>query len=140
MIQIRNNMFETNSSSTDVFFISKSNALKIPKEIKMSKLISRVYLDDHGCIEDKLAYMYSLAEDNGTELRYLQYLASKGINVINDISNDYNFDDYMFGDYIEENDLDRFLFDPDSKLIYNPISDEGYEQLSNDYDIVKFRR
>lgn len=94
MIQIRNGIFETNSSSTHVFCIPSTKSLKIPKEIKLSSLDRYVDVTTEMSIEDRIAYMYDRAKDNNSEASFIEYLKAKGINVIDDRK--YEFDGYMF--------------------------------------------
>lgn len=137
MIKIRKNIFETNSSSTNVFCIPSTKSIKIPKEIKLSALMKNVYsLDENSTTEDKLAFMYNKAEDCGSREAFIAYLESKGIVIIKDIDN-FIFDDYMFGSCFSESDLDNFLFNPDSKYFLNPGEKEW--RKVNDYKIVEIR-
>ena len=78
-------MFETNSSSVHAFCIPGNNSLEIPKEIKLSQLDRYVDITNINSIEDKLAYMYSEAEDNECKSDFIEYLRSKGITIINDL-------------------------------------------------------
>lgn len=137
MYNIRQGLFETNSSSADVFCIPKNPSLKIPKEIKMSRLMTHTYsLEETASMEDKLAFMYNKAEDEGNAADFLQYLTNKGINVINDVGNTFEFDSYMFGYYMEQKSLDAFLFDPNSMYLHT-LEDEEYKK---DFIVLKCRR
>ena len=134
MIQIRNSMFETNSSSTHVFCIPGTKSLKMPKEIKLSSLDRYVDITTEMSIEDRIAYMYDIARDNNSEESFIAYLRDKGINVIDD--REYEFDSYMFNHEFNESQLDSFLFDPDAKFLLDPsdseckkLTDEGYKLI-----------
>lgn len=132
MIQIRNSMFETNSSSTHVFCIPGTKSLKMPKEIKLSSLERYVDITTEMSIEDRIAYMYDIAKDNNSEESFIAYLRAKGITVIDD--REYEFDSYMFNHDFTESELDSFLFDPNAKFLLDPgsseckkLEDEGYK-------------
>lgn len=141
MFQIRQSMFETNSSSADVFALPPNPSLKIPKEVKMSRLMVATYsLDNvHNSVEDKLAYMYTKAEDEGNAAEFLQYLNYKGINVINDVGATFDYDSYMFGYRITQENLDAFLFDSDSMYLDIPDYDK-YPKIPKDYIILNIYR
>lgn len=140
MIQIRNSMFETNSSSADVFCIPSSPSLKIPKEIKISRLMVDTYsLDKNASVEDKLAFMYNKAEDEGHATEFIQYLTYKGINVINDVGDTFNYDSYMFGYYMQQENLDAFLFDSNSMYLDTPNYEE-YKNIPKDFTVLDIHR
>jgi hypothetical protein len=140
MIQIRNSMFETNSSSADVFCIPSSPSLKIPKEIKMSRLMVDTYnLDKNASVEDKLSFMYNKAKDEGHTTEFIQYLSYKGINVINDVGDTFDYDSYMFGYYMEQKDLDAFLFDSNSMYLDTPNYEE-YKNISKNFIVLDIHR
>lgn len=143
MINIRKGTFETNSSSADVFCIPPSPSLKIPTEIKISRLMVEPYntecLDKDASVEDKLAFMYNRAEEEGNAAEFIQYLVSKGINVINDVEDTFDYDEDMFGFYIKQEDLDGFLFDPESMYFDSPSYDE-YKSIPKDFTVLTFHR
>lgn len=137
MFNVRNGLFETNSSSSHCFILPPSKGQKIPTEIKLSKLMNTDYISErHPSIETRMAFMYSLAEENGYASAYLQYLASKGVNVINDTGTDNTFDDYMFGFSMSESELSQFLFNPDSDYIYSPEYHER-QTIPKDYTTIE---
>ena len=142
MINIRNSLFETNSSSSHMFILPPGNTQKIPKEIKLSKLMSVDYItSDKPTVEEKLAFMYHLAYENCNTLDYLNYLSSKGINVIDDINsnpNSYEYYAYMFGNFMNQSDLEQFLFNPDAEYSFS-ADWEKVKQYPGDYRIVKIR-
>ena len=140
MIQIRQSMFETNSSSADVFCIPSSPSLKIPKEIKMSRLYVDTYsLDKNASVEDKLSFMYNRAEEAGCAAEFIKYLTYIGINVINDVGDLFEYNPYMFGYNMEQKDLDAFLFDSNSICLDTPTYDE-YKNISKDFTVLDFHR
>jgi len=140
MIQIRQSMFETNSSSADVFCIPPSPSLKIPKEIKMSRLMVDTYsLDKNASVEDKLSFMYNKAEDEGHAVAFIQYLTYKGINVINDVGDTFDYDSYMFGYNMKQEDLDAFLFDSNSIYLDTPVYEE-YKSIPKDFTVLNIHR
>lgn len=140
MIQFRQSMFETNSSSADVFCIPSSPSLKIPKEIKMSRLTVDTYsLDKNASVEDKLSFMYNRAEDEGHAVAFIQYLTYKGINVINDVGDTFDYDSYMFGYNMKQEDLDAFLFDSNSMYLDTPVYEE-YKSIPKDFTVLNIHR
>ena len=140
MIQIRQSMFETNSSSADVFCIPPSPSLKIPKEIKMSRLMVDTYsLDKNASVEDKLAFMYNKAEDEGHAAEFIQYLSYKGINIINDVGDTFDYDSYMFGYNMTQENLDAFLFDSNSMYLDTPDYEE-YKNIPKDFTVLDIHR
>lgn len=112
MIVVRNNMFETNSSSANTFIIPNDASIKFPKEIKMSTLMGDSSLSENPSIEAKLAFAYDMSFINGTTHEFLYYLRSKGINVINDFDKR-SYDNSMLGTTIPESVLDKLLFSDD---------------------------
>lgn len=135
MIQIRKNQFETNSSSSHVFVISNNSNLQIPKEIKMSELRrhSEIELNDGtNKTIDKIAMLYNLALDYGKEIEFIDYLKNKGITIILDEEPIFDFDIFMFGEYIDEDDLDKILFSNSTKYYYNKsIDSKEKEKIRN---------
>ena len=145
MFNIRQGLFETNSSSADVFCIPKNPSLKIPKEIKMSRLMVDTYnLDKNASIEDKLSFMYNRAEQEGNASSFIQYLAHKGINVISDVGDIFDFDSWMFGFNMSQENLNAFLFDSDSIYFDTPWEDpdkyEHYKHIPKDFIILDIHR
>ena len=128
IIQIRNGLFEIN------------NSLKIPKEIKLSQLDRYVDITNINSIEDKLAYMYSEAEDNECKSDFIEYLRSKGITIINDLEDNNSFNARMFNYNFTEDKLDNLLFNPDSTILFNPRYEEIKKLESDGYDIIKIHR
>ena len=135
MIQIRNGLFETNSSSVNVFCIPETGSLKIPKEIKMSELNRDIYTADE-CVDTitKIAYMYNEARELGNDNEFIRYLTKKGIKIIDDLDDD-DYYDYMCGKQIDETVLDHLLFNDDTVCLFNP-SRSSYK---DGYKIVEFR-
>lgn len=141
MFNIRQSMFETNSSSADVFALPPNPSLKIPKEMKMSRLLVSTYDLEYGyaSVEDKLAFMYNKAEDEGNAAEFLQYLNYKGITVINDVGDTFDYDSYMFGYNMTQENLDAFLFDSSSMYLDTPTWDER-TKIPKDYTILDIHR
>ena len=137
MIQIRNGLFETNSSSVHAFCIPGNKSLKIPKEIKLSQLNRYVCITDINSIEDKLAYMYSEAEDNGCKSDFIEYLRSKGITIIDDLEDNDSFNAGMFNYEFTEDKLDNLLFNPDSMILFNPEYEEIKKLEKDGYKIIE---
>lgn len=136
MINIRQGLFETNSSSVHSFCIPGDKSLKIPKEIRMSQLCRYVDPFHLDTIEDKIAYMYNEAEDNNYEADFIEYLRHKGIKIIDDRTDPYDFPGYMFNYEFNESDLDNFLFNPDSELIIDGRYDEIKRLEDQGYNII----
>ncbi len=139
MINIRQGLFETNSSSTHSFCIPGHKSLKIPKEIRMSQLnryVDPCHLDT---IEDRIAYMYCEAEDNNYRADFIDYLKHKGIEIIDDRTDPYDFPGYMFNYDFNESELDNFLFNPDSKFILDGSYDELNRLEKEGYSIIDVR-
>lgn len=113
MIQIRRDMFETNSSSSHAFFIKDDVKIRIPETINYSDFFSG-YNTDANTFKEKLSLLYQLAERNNKTDEFINYLRSKGITIINDRKTS-EYDSHMFeGIYMSENMLDKFLFGEDS--------------------------
>ena len=131
MIQIRNRLFETNSSSVNVFYIPETGSLKIPKEIKMSELNRDIYTADE-CVDTitKIAFMYNEAKDVGNGNEFIRYLTRKGIKIVDDLD-DNDYDEFMCSQHIDETVLDHLLFNDDTLCVLNPDyrNKDGYKKV-----------
>ena len=131
MIQIRNRLFETNSSSVNVFYIPETGSLKIPKEIKMSELTRDIDCADE-CVDTitKIAFMYNEAKDVGNGNEFIRYLTRKGIKIIDDLD-DNDYDEFMCSQHIDEIVLDHLLFNDDTLCLLNPDyrHKDGYKKV-----------
>ena len=80
MINIRRNLFETNSSSVHSLVIPKNQDIKIPRK---RSLFYRDYGWEAGGTYDTLSYIYTACKDRGDEYveRFIEYLTDKGIEV-----------------------------------------------------------
>ncbi len=124
MISIRQNFFETNSSSVHVLVIPKETCLIVP---------NKVYLTggDYGWEQNKdfntIQYFYQACVDRGPEMvkLFIDYLKRKGVEEVN--CREINEDSIFCSGYIDhsyniplndlfnnESLLDRFLFSENS--------------------------
>lgn len=155
MENIRNNIFETNSSSVHTIVIPKSavidvNGLKLPKKIDLS---SEMYYGwewkRYNCLEDKLSYLVaainSLDDNNATFLNILEkYLKELGTEefIINTHSFiEYGYHCYEFVEFVlsDISRLHRYLFSEDSIVLTgNDNSDPplDYEILEDDVTAI----
>ncbi len=142
MIQLRCGQFETNSSSTHTFIIPKDGALKIPKQIKMSELRKFDSLSEgQNDTKDKLSRMYEFALDHNCETEFLDYLRNKGITVIDDLNNNSQYNDFMCGSYISEEDLDNLLFNDSTIYRHNKQTtmEERKKLIENDESFFEIK-
>lgn len=139
-IQIREGLFETNSSSVHAMsvFTRKDKEYEIPEKIKIN-------LNDYAFgweedryfdIESKVAYLYLLAEDCGGDTTkqieaLLMAAGVKEVIVVNERNNEWSF-----GGYIDHGDakvdfLLQLLKSPDlfNDFVFNPVS---YVETGND--------
>lgn len=108
MISIRQGSFETNSSSYNCFIIAPGG-VSIPKQIRLKDIDvgSDFYFDDNTVL-NRISKIYSLACDRGQRESFLEYLRSKGIEIIEEKEEiDERFWAHIFR---SEDELDRFLF------------------------------
>ena len=86
MLQIRENHWETNSSSVHVFCISSAGSKEVPSEVKLSEL-KQCYFDwpDGDTALNKIQICYNIAVEKGLEEMYLAFLCKNGVNVIFDV-------------------------------------------------------
>ena len=76
MLQVRQYLFETNSSALHSFILpNDSNEIKIPKSIKLYGDI------DPTTLEGRIRYMYEIADEHGYGDDFKIYLESKGITI-----------------------------------------------------------
>ncbi|MEE3344022.1 MAG: hypothetical protein VZS44_08030 [Bacilli bacterium] len=109
MIQIRQSMFETNSSSSHTFMIPKNSIpLRIPSSINLRK---QNYPEDS--IENRICLIYNYAEYYGDGDNFIKYLQSKGVEVeeMDDrielpcshiFKNEAQLDKFLFGEDVTE--------------------------------------
>lgn len=149
MIQIRNSLFETNSSSVNTLVIPKDASISIPERVSLfyDNYSSWRYTED----TDTLNYAYSMCVDRGDceILLFLNYLRRKGVKEIETHPTtgveewNIDYDDSaiplkdIFG---SEKVLDLFCFGSGS-MIYegnDNDSDNLYKFSKNSYDLNKF--
>lgn len=153
MIEIRNNMFETNSSSVHVLVIPKDTNIDIPHKVFLS---GGEYGWSSDTDYDTLNYFYQACLDKGREEleKFFNYLKRKGVEEIhapeiNWVKSEWNGREYEYAannsGYIDhgneipldelfanESLLDRFLFGDSFIKTGNDNSD--YCPDENDYD------
>lgn len=103
MIQIRKGIYETNSSSSNVFAIPKDDIeLHIPKSIDLDKW----YPED--TIEYRICLLYSYLRNVEEQVLFEKYLEDKGVTIVSHNECLPTFPaDYLFNN---EKQLDKFLF------------------------------
>lgn len=138
MKTIRQNVFETNSSSTHVLAVVKNNAYKLPKSITF-------YTDEFGWeykthydTQSKANYLYTVIEyvDKGKELEWLNklqdILTRHGVECKfgsdDDGYVDHGYEAFEFVEDILNNEekLLRFLFDERSYISTGNDNSSGY--------------
>lgn len=155
MIQIRQNFFETNSSSVHVLVIPKDTSINIPKEVFLRG-------GEYGWQSDTeystIDYMYQACVDAGREEldKFFAYLKRKGVEKIHApelhwVKSEWNENyeyaentdgyidhaeeiplDYLFAN---ENLLDRFLFGDSFIETGNDNEDDCPDENNYDHDI-----
>lgn len=153
MIQIRRNVFETNSSSVHMLVIPKDTTIKVPKKVFLQG-------GDYGWSHDTecstINYMYQTCVDFGRETldKFFEYLKRKGVEEIYapelhwvkdnwgeraennngyvDHANELPLDDL----FANESLLDRFLFGSSWVDTGNDNDDCG--PFLEDYDLDKY--
>lgn len=130
MIQIRNSMFETNSSSVNTFMIPKETELTIPSKVTLTNS----YICDIYSIEGRINYLYDLAYQYNVADDFIEYLQSKGIIIER---KNKNSNDNPLGMIFRNTDqLDRFLFGEGIKDVsYLSFTQEEIDKEKN-FDII----
>jgi len=143
MIQVRKEMFETNSSSVHVLVIPKDVKIIIPNVVYLHR-------NEYGWSDDNefdtLSYFYQACVDCGTDevLKLIEYLKRKGVEEIHCREIDStmsNFSGYIDHgeniplDYLfsNENLLDRFIFGSES-FVEIGNDNEGCPPKADNYD------
>lgn len=130
MLQVRESVFETNSSSVHSFVLPKDNdELKIPKSIKLFGQA------DPTTQEGRIRYMYELADEHGNGEDFILYLKSKGITIEDDFVEEPSSSLFScLG--ITEKEFENVLFNPnivscDDATNYNKIKKtENYKYIT----------
>lgn len=145
MIQIRNNTFETNSSSVHMLVIPKECSLHIPHSVHLT---GGEWGWEFGSVTDTINYIYQACCDRGEEeeRKFVRYLNGKGIVVESraEINEDGWYDGYIdHGGEIPLEEffhnsamLDRFLFGGGWVDTGNDNSDDY--PTEEDYDPDKY--
>ena len=81
MIEIRQSIFETNSSSVHVLVIPKDTPINIPKKVFLD---GGEYGWEFGCVTDTINYLYQVCIGAGKEEldKFFDYLKHKGVEEI----------------------------------------------------------
>ena len=133
-IQIRKNVFETNSSSTHSLVIPNDNEIKYPEEIDLKELDEWDY---YGHTENPIAWYYQQIKYNYGDSRadaFILYLMSKDIKITNSNPPDINDFDNIFDN---KEDLDNFLFGTKSYIEDHSWDGEPDNELPEDAKIIK---
>ena len=81
MLQIRENHWETNSSSVHVFCISSAGSKEVPSEVKLSELKQHYFeWPDGDTALNKIQICYNIAVEKGLEELYLAFLCKNVFN------------------------------------------------------------
>ena len=107
----------------------------------MLYILKLIIKNNHPSIEERIAFMYQEAKYDGNATEFIDYLISKGITIINDVEKDFYYDSNMCGYKLSESDLDNFLFNPDSKIVFETLSDKELDKITSyrkdEYDVVE---
>ena len=124
MLQVRQCMFETNSSAVHSFILPNgSNEIKIPKSINLYGNL------DPTTPEGRIRYMYELADEHGYGDDFKIYLESKGVTIEDAYVPEP--EPSLFSSMgITEQELETVLFNPniiseDDKANYDKIKKTG---------------
>lgn len=156
MIQIRQNSFETNSSSVHVLVIPKDTTINVPKKVFLS---GGEYGWQFDTEYSTINYMYQVCIDYGREEleKFFAYLKRKGVEEIHApelhwVKSEYNGKEFEYAEnndgyvdhvseiplddmFANENLLDRFLFG-DSFIETGNDNEDGCPDENNyDHDI-----
>lgn len=148
MIAIRNNFFETNSSSVHVLVIPKDTNIHIPTKIYLHRGKYGWETDD---VIDTIDYFYQACVDRGQEevMKFIEYLKRKGVEEIHYKELDYSHEEntWQTSGWIDHSNeipldeffnneslLDRFLFGEGSFV--RTGNDNGRDECpdENDFD------
>lgn len=139
MLNIRKNLFETNSSSVHALVIPKNQTIHVPKTVYLRY---EEYGWEFSTYGDTINYLYTACVDAGQEFvnKLIKYLKRKGVKQIEEMGGqDVNFGiDHSYEvplDELFENKslLDRFLFGTESYIQTGNDNDEECPDES-DYD------
>ena len=127
MFNVRNGMYETNSSSCHSFIVPKDSEhnIKIPSNIKLFGN------DDTTNQIGRIRYMYQKAYEGGYGQEFIDYLKSKGI-IIEEESYDESKTE-AFCNYlgITLKDLDNICF---NDTLIDECDSDTYSDKENDYE------
>lgn len=131
MIQVRKEMFETNSSSVHVLVIPKDVKIIIPNVVYLHR-------NEYGWSDynefDTLSYFYQACVDCGTDevLKLIEYLKRKGVEEIHCREIDSTMSSYSgYIDHSEKIPLD-YLFSNENLLDRFIFGSESFVEIGND--------
>lgn len=150
MKKIRNNVFETNSSSTHSICIATDAELIIPQSLHFSFGEFGWGYDTLNSVEEKASYLYTglMANNKDEEVdKIVQTLKDKGVNVTIEEFNGYN-DGYIDHSYDlneflndvcnNKENLLQFLFSPLSFIITGNDNDDKSVDINVNYPHIEF--
>lgn len=150
MKQIRQSVFETNSSSTHSICIAKNATLELPKEIHFSLGEFGWKCDTLGTLRSKASYLYTGLENNkrlDDFNKITALLTSKGIAVTAEpaVEGNWSYVDHAdelneFLDAVcsDEDKLMSYLFSPLSFIITGNDNDDQDVEINVTYDHDKY--
>lgn len=158
MLEIRNSVFETNSSSVHVLVIPKDTTISVPKKVFLR---GGEYGWEFDTEYSTINYMYQVCVDAGREEleKFFAYLKRKGVEEIHApelqwVKSEWRGQEYEYAKnnngyvdhgnqiplddmFANENLLDRFLFSSDSFVETGNDNEDGCPDEYN-YDQDKF--
>lgn len=146
MKQVRQGVFETNSSSTHSICIAKNATLELPKELHFNLGEFGWECGTLGDLHTKASYLYTGFENNGRMddfNKIVQLLAAKGIEVtvVPKEEGDWYYVDHAdeLGEFLDaicadENKLINFLFSPLSFIITGNDNDDEDVAVNVSYE------
>lgn len=136
MIQMRYNIWETNSSSCHSFLMPKEGCTtKIPTSITLFSGSSVTSSES----ENRIRYFYKLADQYDYGDTFIEYLKSKGIVIEDEGENVPDFYRMLLRFRISEEQLDAFCFGTNIVDCDNDDYEEKHRDREN-YDTVHIER
>ena len=138
MIQIRNHLFETNSSSVHALVIPKDQKISIPDSVTLRY---GSYGWEGDTCYDTLDYVYTACRDrNDVEVaKLISYLKLKGVTHIEVMNNtgedgiDHSYEVPLEDLFANDNLLDRFIFGNASYVRTGNDNDDDMDPSMDDY-------
>lgn len=149
MRQIRNNVFETNSSSTHSICVAKTSDLEIPEKITFSFGEFGWEYGKLSNIDEKASYLYTGLIANGRDddmEKIVNILSNAGIEVIcEDPSHDNGYIDhcgelysFLNGMVNHQQQLYQFLFSPLSYILTGNDNGDYDIEIDESYDYCEY--